>query len=206
MNKIDYNQIFKSELVCVANNQIYKKLKPSLILHTCCAVCASGVLWREFSFENTKKTLSDFFDITLYFYNPNIDAKHEYLIRANEVQKLLVDNKIANIILAPHLSEEFSHINKKDCTSCIDLRLSKTAAFAFRDGADYFSTTLSVSPHKNSTAINELGLKIQKTHAIKFMPADFKKENGFAVAGVIATELELYRQSYCGCTRSNQLN
>jgi len=239
MNKIDYNLEFKKELARLGDK------KPTLLLHTCCAVCAAGVLGREFLFEDKQRILSDFFDITLYFYNPNIDTVEEYFKRASEVERLIVgavnDRPPCNshtivgllrlaktgrtmcipyspadipvngrsltaptdiaLIIDSHIPNGQYNIAPLNCNSCIEHRLEETALKAQSLNFDYFTTTLSVSPHKDSALINELGKKIAAIFSgnLKFLSADFKKENGFLTANKIASELKLYRQSYCGC-------
>jgi len=185
--KIDYNQKFKDSLPIK---------KEKLLLHTCCAVCAAGVLGREFLIDNNKKKLSDYFDVILYFYNPNIDTECEYNKRATEVKKLVVAFNER-----PHTTvEKYKLVStSNDCQFCIKHRLEKTADYARENNIKTFCTTLSVSPHKNASQINALGQEIAVAKKINFLQADFKKENGFLAANQISKKLNLYRQNYCGC-------
>jgi len=241
---IDYNQQFKQTLAGL-------KKRESLLLHTCCAVCAGGVLAREFPMQvvrgtvvfdnfgknnaasasleteqqiadklsNTtvplttcKKRLADYFDITLYFYNPNIDTQEEYDKRAGELQKLKKAFSIRDIIIAEYKPREFyNEIKGREdgpegacgrCNTCIGLRLYKAAQCASKNGFERFSTVLSVSPHKSAWEVSRAGTRAQNRYGIPFLPADFKKENGFLYASQTAVQLNLYRQNYCGCVYS----
>jgi len=209
----DYNQQFKQTLVNLQKRE-------SLLLHSCCAVCAGGVLAREFAVVGkcdpvtAKKRLTDYFDVTLYFYNPNIDSREEYDKRAGELEKLKGVFPLRGIVVEDYRPKEFlveikGHEDGQEgacgrCTRCVSLRLLKAAQYAKNNGFDRFSTVLSVSPHKNEWEINGMGLKAQRRHNVPFLPADFKKEHGFLAATATAKELGLYRQSYCGCAYSKK--
>lgn len=163
-----------------------------LFLHVCCAPCSSGVLPRLVGFE-----------VTHYFYNPNIDTAAEYQLRAAQFAKLGVSPIVAEYDHGEFLSAvkglESQPEGGERCKACIALRLERTAAEAAKAGADYFCSTLSVSPHKNARFINETGEKLASKHGVKFLPNDFKKENGFLLSTRVSKELEIYRQAYCGC-------
>ena len=185
------------------------RMKESLLLHACCAVCAGGVLAREFEFEGKKKRLTDFFDITLYFCNPNIDTQEEYDRRAVELEKLKPVFPIANVVVEEYRPEEF-HQDIKGCENygyesglrcdlCISLRLLQTAQYAVKNRFDRFTTALTVSPHKDAGRVTSCGERIGREVQIPFLTADFKKEHGFLAATKTAKKLELYRQNYCGC-------
>jgi len=188
MQIIDYNKKFKESLPAK---------KERLVLHTCCAVCGAGVLERSFLVGGNKRKMSDYFEITLYFYNPNIDTLDEYNKRAAEVQKLVetISSK------RPHLVVENYVFFKTDssCQTCIKHRLQAAANFAAKSNIKNFCTTLSVSPHKDPKIINILGAQIAAASNLNFLQADFKKENGFLTANQISVKLNLYRQNYCGC-------
>ena len=173
-----------------------------LLLHSCCAPCTSGVL----------PQIEDY-DITLLFYNPNIDTVEEYDKRATA----LIDyvgkynqeyNTNIQYIIVPYNHNEFvdniiSLENEKEggarCHKCIDIRLSYTAKFAKDNGYDIFSSTLSVSPHKNNTMINEIGDRLSKEYMVEYLPSNWKKNNGFLNSINNSKKYNIYRQNYCGC-------
>ena len=189
------------------------KKRGRLLLHACCAVCAGGVLGREFKFGDGTRRLSDFFDITLYFYNPNIDIEDEYFKRAGELSKLKSAFDISDIVIESYKPAEFlatlrgfercSETGLR-CDNCIGLRLNRAAQYAKENDVDVFCTTLSVSPHKDAIAIDRLGKQASEKCGVAFLPADFKKEDGFFVAGEVAKRLDIYRQNYCGCAYSKR--
>lgn len=187
MNKINYNLMMKEQLSNLTG-------KPKLLLHVCCAPCTSGVL----------PVLKNFFDITLFYYNPNIYTKDEYLIRAEQFAKLTN----LPIIISEYNHDEFLNVAKnlekeveggKRCNECIKLRLEKSFEYAVANKFDYISSTLSISPHKDANFINECGNNLSQTYPIKYLYADFKKENGYLNSVNISKELNLYRQIFCGC-------
>lgn len=164
----------------------------TLLLHVCCAPCSCGVLPR----------LADF-TVRPFFYNPNIDTKEEYDLRAAQFVKLGVRPEVC-----AYAPDEFLHAvqgleNEPEggarCRVCIALRLERTAARAKEIGADFFCSTLSVSPHKDADYINETGQALAKKYGVLFLPNDFKKENGFLLSTKVSKEKGLYRQNYCGC-------
>ena len=174
--------------------------KPTLLLHSCCGPCSSAVIER----------LSAHFRVTVFYYNPNIEPEEEYLHRLSEQKRLL------GILQIPLLECEWDHDafacfaeQMKDepeggarCTACFALRLNKTAQLAKQHGFDYFTTTLSVSPHKDPIRLNELGGKYALQYDVKHLPADFKKKNGYLRSLQLSKEYDLYRQDYCGCLYS----
>lgn len=178
--------------------------KPVLLLQCCCAPCSSAVLER----------LKEHFRLKLYFYNPNIYPEEEYEKRLAQFDKLLGAEEFSKgieILPSVYEPEEFEKAvkgleNEKEggarCTECFILRLEETAKKAKEIGADYFCTTLTVSPHKNSQLLNELGLKAQEKYGVKFLLSDFKKKEGYKRSTVLSNELGLYRQNYCGCKYS----
>lgn len=187
MNKINYNLMMKEQLSNLTG-------KPKLLLHVCCAPCTSGVL----------PVLKNFFDITLFYYNPNIYTKDEYLLRAEQFAKLTN----LPIIISEYNHDEFLNVAKnlekeveggKRCNECIKLRLEKSCEYAVVNKFDYISSTLSISPHKDANFINECGNNLSQTYPIKYLYADFKKENGYLNSINISKELNLYRQTFCGC-------
>ena len=179
--------------------------RPSLLLHSCCAPCSSAVL----------EVLNEHFDITLYFYNPNIFPKEEFDFRYFELEKLVCQMGFSDVKLFKEKYDdaEFFEIAKgleklaeggARCEKCYRLRLSKAVSYAEENGFDYVTTTLSISPHKNAEWINEIGLELEKEHNIKFLCSDFKKGEGYKRSCQLSKEFNLYRQNYCGCIYSKQ--
>ena len=177
---------------------------PKLLLHCCCAPCASHVV----------EKLSPAFNITILFYNPNIFPREEYLKRESEFSKLLVSADYPNRVdirqveYNPDAFERATALHKnepeggKRCEICFRLRLEKTAALAKSDGFDIFATSLSVSPHKNEALLNSIGLKLAETHEIEYLSADFKKQDGYRRSVELSKKYNLYRQNFCGCSGS----
>ena len=192
----------------VMMDEILKSLRGNekILLHCCCAPCSSAVISR----------LSDFFNVTVYYYNPNIDTKEEYEKRNNEqirfIKEYPSDKKI-DFLDCDYDSETYLNCIKgfedeiergARCPICFRLRLYETAKKAKELGYDYFGTTLTVSPYKNSKQINEIGLSIQKELDIKFLVSDFKKKDGYKKSIEYSKEYGLYRQDYCGCKFSKK--
>ena len=176
--------------------------KPKLLLHACCGVCSSSVI----------EKLYPFFEITILYYNPNIYPKEEYIKRLN-TQKEIIDKMNINIKLLEigYLNEEFENIAKgledekeggTRCTKCFYLRLEKTAKIAKNLNYDYFTTTLSVSPYKDSQKLNKIGEVLEKEYNVKYLYSDFKKKEGYKRSNELAKIYNLYRQHYCGCKYS----
>jgi predicted adenine nucleotide alpha hydrolase (AANH) superfamily ATPase len=177
---------------------------PTLQLHSCCAPCSSYVL----------EYLSQFFKITIFYYNPNISDEEEYYRRVEEQQKLMKQMPFKNpvdFILGSYQPELFYQIAKgleqvpeggERCFRCYELRLEETAKLAKERGYDYFTTTLSISPLKNAGKLNELGEKLSQYYNIPYLYSDFKKKNGYKRSIELSREYDLYRQDYCGCIYS----
>ena len=182
------------------------EVKKRLLLHACCAPCASSVLER----------VTPYFDVTIYFYNPNITDRSEYLHRYNELLRfvsIVYGDKIKVIdggfdpqpfIEAARGLEDEPERGLR-CDKCFYLRLKKTAELAKVGLYDYYCTTLSVSPHKNAQLLNELGFKIEQEELVKWLPSDFKKKQGYVRSIELSKEYDLYRQNYCGCVFSQKL-
>ena len=178
---------------------------PRLLLHTCCAPCSSAVITR----------LMEYFDITVIYYNPNIEPFVEYLKRKDEQKRFLKEIKSPNkldFIDADYENDIFHNLvknNEKDpergprCHICYRQRIEYTFKKAKELGYEYFGTTLSVSPYKVSSWINEIGLSLQDD-GTKFLVADFKKQNGYKRSIELSKEYNLYRQEYCGCIYSKK--
>ena len=175
--------------------------RPRLLLHCCCAPCSSYVL----------EYLSKYMDITCYYYNPNISPEEEYRKRGEELISLTEKMPLSSTptaVIAEYDPKSFDAIskNKEDepeggarCFECYRLRLGKTAEYAKENGYDYFTTTLSISPYKNATKLNEIGEELSNIYGIPYLYSDFKKKNGYLRSCQLSTEYGLYRQDYCGC-------
>ncbi len=177
--------------------------KPRLLLHVCCAPCFCGSI----------EKLTEHFDVTAFFYNPNIQPKEEFIKRENTLKTLIEHFPSVKLIVPEQDESEFLTASKgleKEregglrCPECFKLRLYKTAEFLaeHKDEYDYFATTLTVSPHKNAPLINEIGRAAAKEFSVEYLDSDFKKQNGFLRSVTLAKELEIYRQNFCGCTFS----
>lgn len=181
-------------------------IKPSLLLHACCAPCSSYVL----------ECLSKYFDITILFYNPNISPFEEFKKRYNELDKLIKEmDNISSVKLVQngYRNEEFESIvngltNEKEggkrCYRCYELRLRETVLYAKEHNFDYFTTTLSISPYKNAKWLNEIGELLSNEYNVKYLYADFKKKNGYKRSIELSKIYNLYRQDYCGCIYSRK--
>lgn len=169
--------------------------KGKLALHVCCAPCACGVLPRL-----------DGFEILPYYYNPNIDTREEYALRAAQFPALGISPVVApydhDLFLRLTRGRERDPEGGERCRICIAHRLEETAKFAAAHRADWFCSTLSVSPHKDARFINETGERLAAVYGVAFLPNDFKKQDGFLLSTRRSKALGLYRQSYCGCTRT----
>lgn len=190
------------------DNIIRNNEKPTLLLHSCCAPCSSYVL----------EYLSKYFFITVFYYNPNISSKEEYLKRMSEQKRFIEECNFVNpvkFVDAPYDNEKFENIisglEKEQegglrCHKCYYLRLEETAKFAFDNHFDYFTTTLSISPYKSSKVLNEIGKKLSQIYNIKYLYSDFKKKNGYKRSIELSHIYNLYRQNYCGCKYSKKEN
>lgn len=179
---------------------------PTLFLHSCCAPCSSYVL----------KYLSDYFKITIFYYNPNISPEDEYRERVREQIRLInempVKNKVEFMegIYEPEVFYEMAKGMEdipeggERCFKCYELRLREAAVIAKDRGFDYFTTTLSISPLKNAAKLNEIGLKLEEEYNIKYLLSDFKKKEGYKQSVELSKEYNLYRQNYCGCAFSKR--
>ena len=197
--KINYEILMENQLKEIEKTGI----KPKLLLHSCCAPCSSAIL--EF--------LQNYFDITVYFYNPNITFEEEYYKRLNEQREYHEKRGYSiKVIEGKYDPKEdfFKQVkgleDRKEggerCFKCYTLRMEATAQKAKELGFDYFSTVLSISPLKNAQWINEIGEKLYEKYGIKFLNGDFKKKNRYLRSTEISREYELYRQDYCGCVFS----
>ncbi|NRY62294.1 epoxyqueuosine reductase QueH [Clostridium beijerinckii] len=200
MNKINYQK----ELDSLIENLVKNEEVPTLLLHSCCAPCSSYVL----------EYLSQYFKITIFFYNPNIYPMEEYTRRVAEQKGLISEMKVKNeirFIEGKYDTESFYKVTKgleeeKEggvrCFNCYELRLNEAAIMAKEKGYDYFTTTLSISPHKNSAKLNEIGRKLSEKYDVKYLYSDFKKKEGYKRSIELSKQYKLYRQDYCGCVFS----
>lgn len=172
-----------------------------IILHACCAPCASYPI---------KKLIEDEYKPVVFFYNPNISPLKEYEIRRDELKNYCKKLEIEFFEGDYDIKEYYSAVRGlelepekgKRCSVCFNLRLLKTAQFALLKGIDSFTTTLSVSPHKNSNQIFEEGRRVEAITGVKFIEYNFKKQDGFKISRQIARENNMYAQTYCGCSYS----
>ena len=177
---------------------------PKLFLHSCCAPCSSYVL----------EYLSEYFEITVFYYNPNIYPPEEYHERAAE-QKRFIEQFPAkhpiSYIEGEYDTKRFYEMarglekvpeGRERCFQCYELRMRESAMLAKMGGFDYFTTTLSISPLKNAEKLNEIGEMLEEEYGVKHLTSDFKKKNGYKRSTELSKEYELYRQNYCGCVFS----
>ena len=182
----------------------YSTLKPRMLLHSCCATCTAY----------PTNLLKERFDISLFYYNPNIFPEEEYNRRLADVRSL-ADTAGTSFIKGEYDASEWNNTTRdladepeggKRCPICFNFRLEKIAETAKKKGFDIFGTTLSISPHKNSNAINEAGSLLSARSGIEFDRADFKKKDGFKKAMDFSKKYSFYRQNYCGCEYSISSN
>lgn len=177
--------------------------RPSILMQVCCAPCSSYVL----------EYLAKYFDLTLFFYNPNITPADEFTLRLGELSRFVSDAGYTDIkIASPDYdpSEFFSAVRGMEalpeggerCRVCYELRLRRTAQAAKEGGFDYFCTTLSISPYKNADWLNEIGQSLSEEYGVMWLFSDFKKKNGYKRSIELSREYGLYRQDYCGCVFS----
>ena len=178
--------------------------KPNLLLHSCCGPCSTHCI----------EALIKYFNVTVLWHNPNIQPKSEYDLRLEnqlKVIKAFEKQGKLSLIEIPYNEQEFFFVTKgleqekeggKRCTECFKLRLEQTAKIAKEQNFDYFTTTLTVSPHKNAPLINEIGFNLAEKYGVKFLPSDFKKKNGYKRSIELSKQFDLYRQNYCGCVYS----
>lgn len=179
---------------------------PTLLLHSCCAPCSSYVL----------EYLSEYFYITVFYYNPNLDTAEEFDHRANEQKRLI--NKMplkhaVKFIEGKYDTERFYELTKgledipeggERCFKCYRLRLEEAAIAARKRSFDYFTTTLSISPFKNAQKLNEIGRELSEKYGVPYLYSDFKKREGYKRSCELSKEYRLYRQDYCGCEYSKK--
>ncbi len=200
MNKINYQKLLDEEIKKITA----EKKTPTLLLHSCCAPCSSYVL----------EYLSNYFKITVLYYNPNIFPKEEYQYRTEELKRLIENLPVTNAIAMisteyePEKFYEIANGHENDpeggerCFRCYELRLKEAAYYAAKGNFDYFTTTLSISPLKNADKLNEIGKRLSEEYGIAYLYSDFKKKNGYKRSVELSKIYHLYRQDYCGCVYS----
>lgn len=200
MNKINYQKEL-DKIIDNLNGEV-----PKLFLHSCCAPCSSYTL----------EYLNNCFDITVYYFNPNISPKAEFDKRYAEQKRLieaLPSKHPIKLVCGEYDYNDFLKIAKgyedvpeggERCFRCYRMRLESTAKLAKEQGFDYFCTTLSISPLKNSQKINEIGYEVAEKYGIKWLPSDFKKKEGYKRSIELSREYQLYRQNFCGCVFSKE--
>lgn len=192
---------YQKELEKLISNLEKEKKVPKLLLHSCCAPCSSYVL----------EYLSDYFEISVFYYNPNIFPESEYTKRILEQQMLIHDMRVkypVSFLAGNYDRERFfemaaglEHLREggERCFKCYELRLEEAAKIAVEGEFDYFTTTLSISPMKNAEKLNAIGTEIGKKYGVSYLQSDFKKKNGYKRSIELSNEYGLYRQDYCGC-------
>ncbi|SEN47268.1 5,10-methenyltetrahydrofolate synthetase [Peptostreptococcus russellii] len=196
---------YQKELEKIIDNIDEGKVE-KLLLHSCCGPCSSYVL----------EYLSEYFEITIFYYNPNIYPSDEYFYRVEEQKKIIELTNAKNpihMITGKYEVEKFYKMAEglEDvpeggirCHKCYEMRLREAAKIAKKGNFDYFTTTLSISPHKNSQVLNKIGEKVGEEEGVKHLPSDFKKNNGYKRSCEITKEFGMYRQDYCGCEFSKK--
>ncbi|MBO5372663.1 MAG: epoxyqueuosine reductase QueH [Lachnospiraceae bacterium] len=200
------NRNYQKELEQILKCQKEEGVVPKLLLHSCCAPCSSYVI----------EYLSSYFNITVFYYNPNIYPDEEYEKRVEEQMRFIREfpTKYPVEFIRGDFEKErfydavkgFEQIKEggERCFRCYELRLSETARLAKEIEADYFTTTLSISPLKNAAKLNEIGERLAKEYAVSYLVSDFKKKNGYKRSVELSNAYGMYRQDYCGCVFSKQ--
>ena len=195
---------YQKELDHVIEGLREEQTVPRLLLHSCCAPCSSYVL----------EYLSQFFQITVLFYNPNIDPPEEYGMRVKEERRLIQEMEFVHPVdmrEGRYEPEAFYQTVKglekepeggARCEKCFEMRLYEAARAAKEGGYDFFTTTLTISPLKSAPKLNEIGERMGSMLGVTFLPSDFKKRNGYKRSIEVSQEYGLYRQNYCGCVYS----
>ncbi len=200
------NRNYQKELEKIIEENRRSNKIPSLFLHSCCAPCSSYVL----------EYLSNFFSITVFYYNPNISPKEEYEHRVEEIRRLIGEMEFVHpvkFVEGRYEPKEFFDMAKgledvpeggERCFRCYRLRMEEAAKLAKEGGYDYFATTLTISPLKNAGKLNEIGEELEGIYKVSHLPSDFKKKNGYKRSIELSHEHGLYRQNYCGCVFSKR--
>lgn len=202
MNTVNYQKVLDRTIDEIVSQQKV----PRLLLHSCCAPCSSYCI----------EYLSEFFEITVFYYNPNISPEDEYLKRVAEQKKLIMEMPTkhpVHFLEGKYEPEKFFEMAKgleqvpeggERCFKCYALRLDAAASAAKEGGFDYFTTTLTISPLKNAAKLNETGKEISGLYQVPYLYSDFKKKNGYKRSTELSAVYHLYRQNYCGCVYSKR--
>ena len=197
---MNYQIVLDETLKSISSNNE----KPKLLLHVCCAPCSSYVL----------EYLNNYFDITVFYYNPNISSFDEYNKRLEEEKRFVKEYPFNSSIKA--INGEYDNLRYEEeikgledekeggarCFKCYRLRLEESAKYAKENDFDYFTTTLTISPYKNAKVLNEIGHELSEKYGVKYLYSDFKKKNGYKRSIELSHQYNLYRQDYCGCKYS----
>ena len=201
MNKINYQKVMEKIIddTCIKENRV-----PSLLLHSCCGPCSTYCI----------QVLSEYFDVTVFYYNPNIYPPEEYRLRADEQNRFISEFPTRNpvkFVEGAYDTDRFYAMAKglekveeggERCFKCYELRLRESAEYAKNNGFDFFTTTLSISPLKNADKLNEIGRKLSEEYGVSYLFSDFKKKEGYKISTQLSAEYGMYRQNYCGCVFS----
>lgn len=202
MNKQNYSLVLEQTIA----SAVAEGKRPSLLLHACCAPCSSYVL----------EYLANYFNITLFFFNPNISPEEEHDFRLKELSRLIKEMPLPSsvkLMSGRYCPEEFYEMARgledlpeggSRCHGCYRLRLAECASVARENGFDYFTTTLSISPYKNAQWLNDIGREEGERVGVSYLFSDFKKKNGYKRSCQLSEEYGLYRQDYCGCEFSRR--
>lgn len=200
------NRNYQKELEKILARIQNENKTPRLFLHSCCAPCSSYVL----------EYLSQYFDITVFFYNPNISPEEEYRKRVEEIKRMIGEMEFIHpvqFIEGEYRPGDFYSMAKgmedldeggERCFACYRMRMEAAAKMAREGGYDYFTTTLSISPLKNAAKLNEIGEELGEIYQVEHLPSDFKKKNGYKRSVELSRQYGLYRQDYCGCVFSKK--
>lgn len=201
MNKINYQKVMEKIIdeTCIKENKV-----PKLLLHSCCGPCSTYCI----------QVLSEYFDVTVFYYNPNIYPPEEYRLRADEQNRFISEFPTRNpvkFVEGAYDTDRFYAMAKglekveeggERCFKCYELRLRESAEYAKNNGFDFFTTTLSISPLKNADKLNEIGQKLSEEYGVSYLFSDFKKKEGYKISTELSAEYGMYRQNYCGCVFS----
>lgn len=201
MNKINYQKVMEK---IIDETCIKEKRVPKLLLHSCCGPCSTYCI----------QVLSEYFDVTVFYYNPNIYPPEEYRLRADEQNRFISEFPTRNpvkFVEGAYDTDRFYAMAKglekveeggERCFKCYELRLRESAEYAKNNGFDFFTTTLSISPLKNADKLNEIGQKLSEEYGVSYLFSDFKKKEGYKISTQLSAEYRMYRQNYCGCVFS----
>lgn len=199
------NRLYHKELDAFIEKTCTADIKPEILLHACCAPCSSYVL----------EYLAQYFDIKVFYYNPNISPREEYEFRLNELERLIRETGYTNVRMtdAKYDPENYEQTVKglenepeggRRCEKCFRLRLEETAKKCVEQGIKYFTTTLTISPLKDAGMLNSIGEEMAGKYHLTWLPSDFKKKDGYKRSIELSREYGLYRQDYCGCLYSKR--